>query len=105
MSSRKVYVVIVSSHEDAPCIQIAYTHEEAETIAMALIGECLLSELTGGDECVLEDDDRTIGETFSNLHIVRNDVNGFVYAKCGDSIIEIQETIMDVDRLTNRNFS
>lgn len=104
MNSRKVYVVITSSHEDAPCIQIAYTREEAETIAMALIGGCLISELMAGEDCVPEDDDRTIGETFSNLHIVRS-CGEFIYGTCGDSIIEIKETTMDVDRLTDRNFS
>lgn len=32
---RKIYVVIISSHEDVPDVRIAYTREEAETIAMA----------------------------------------------------------------------
>lgn len=56
-----------------------------------------------GDECVLEDDDRTIGEAFSDLRIVRS--NGdFIYCKCGDSIIDIQEMTMDVGRITNKGF-
>jgi hypothetical protein len=100
MNERKAYVVIISSEEESPGIQIAYTREEAETIAMAWLGDCLLSELMTKEDYVSKDDNRTIGETFSDLRIVRS--NGkFVYSKCGDYIIEIQPTTVDADRFLN----
>jgi hypothetical protein len=100
MNEKKAYVVIISSNEDAPGIQIAYTREEAETIAMAWLGDCLLSELMTEEDYVSKNDNRTIGETFSDLRIVRSD-GKFVYSRCGDYIIEIQSTTVDADRFLN----